>query len=112
MFQSGPVTDYATALRSDTKAYSAFFHAMLNRGIYLPPAQYEAMFVSLAHTDEQIDQTIVAAEESFAWVRTLIESIRHRGLDSITEIVRRGEGTDSVRLVRELLGGRASTGPR
>ena len=58
------------------------------------------------------EEKIPAAEESFAWVRTLIESIRHRGLDAITEIVRRGEGTDSVRLVRELLSGRASAGPR
>ena len=58
------------------------------------------------------EEKIPAAEESFAWVRTLIESIRHRGLDAITEIVRRGEGTDSVRLVRELLSGRASPRPR
>ena len=58
------------------------------------------------------EEKIPAAEESFAWVRTLIESIRHRGLDSITEIVRRGEGTDSVRLVRELLRGSASVRAR
>ena len=58
------------------------------------------------------EEKIPAAEESFAWVRTLIESIKHRGLDSITEIVRRGEGTDSVRLVRELLRGAAAVGAR
>jgi sugar phosphate isomerase/epimerase len=58
------------------------------------------------------EEKIPAAEESFAWVRMLIESIKRRGLDSITEIVRRGEGTDSVRLVRELLRGPASPGAR
>ncbi len=65
-FHPGPVSDYASASRSDTKAYARFFHAMLNRGIYLAPSQFEAWFVSLAHTDEQIDQTIEAAEEAFA----------------------------------------------
>ena len=70
-FQSGPVIDYATALRCDTKAYSIFFNAMLDRGVYLPPAQYEAMFVSLAHTEEQIDKTILAAEEAFEEVAAL-----------------------------------------
>jgi xylose isomerase len=49
------------------------------------------------------EEKVSAAEESFAWVRTLIESVTLRGLDSITEIVHRGEGTESVRLVRELL---------
>ena len=58
------------------------------------------------------EENIPAAEESFAWVRSLIESIKRRGLDSITEIVRRGEGTDSVHLVRELLRGPASPGAR
>jgi xylose isomerase len=54
------------------------------------------------------EEKVPAAEESFAWVRTLIESIKQRGLDSISEVVRRGEGTDSVRLVRELLRGPAA----
>ncbi len=64
--QPGPVTDYASATRSDTCAYARFFHAMLKRGIYLAPSQYETMFVSLAHTEEQIARTIAAAAESFA----------------------------------------------
>jgi len=62
-FQPGPVTDYATAGRSDTKAYAAFFHGMLESGFYLPPSQFETFFVSTAHTEEQIDQTISAAAE-------------------------------------------------
>jgi glutamate-1-semialdehyde 2,1-aminomutase len=64
-FQVGPVTDYATASRSDTKAYAAFFHGMLERGIYLPPSQFETFFVSTAHSDEQVDQTVSAAAEVF-----------------------------------------------
>jgi glutamate-1-semialdehyde 2,1-aminomutase len=67
-FQEGPVTDYASAARSDTKAYATFFQAMLERGVYLAPSQFEALFVSLAHTEEHIDQTIAAANEAFAEV--------------------------------------------
>jgi len=65
-FQEGPVLDYASARQSDTGKYAIFFNAMLERGVYLAPSQFEAMFVSLAHTDEQIDQTIAAAAEAFA----------------------------------------------
>ena len=64
-FQTGPVTDYATASRSDTKAYAAFFHGMLKSGFYLPPSQFETFFVSTAHSEEQIDQTVSAAAEVF-----------------------------------------------
>jgi len=65
-FQPGPVTDWTSAARSDTRAYARFFHAMLERGIYLAPSQFETLFVSLAHTDEQIDRTIEAAREALA----------------------------------------------
>jgi len=68
--QAGPVTDYDSALRSDTGRYARFFHAMLERGIYLAPSQFEAMFVSAAHTFEQIDATIAAAEEVFQTLKT------------------------------------------
>ncbi len=64
-FTAGPVTDYATAKTSDTKAFGAFFRNMRERGVFLPPAQYEAMFVSLAHTDEDVDAVIAAAKTSF-----------------------------------------------
>ena len=65
-FQQGPVVNWATAAQSDTDRYARFFHAMLARGVYLPPSQYEAFFVSLAHADEQIEATIEAAREAFA----------------------------------------------
>jgi glutamate-1-semialdehyde 2,1-aminomutase len=64
-FCAGPVVDYATAKTSDTAAFGRFFHAMLDRGVYLPPAQYEAAFVSLAHTEDDIDATCAAAAAAF-----------------------------------------------
>ncbi len=68
-FQAGPVTDYTSAGRSDTKVYGAFFHAMLEQGVYLPPSQFETFFVSTAHTEELIDRTIGAAAEAFRRVK-------------------------------------------
>lgn len=64
-FTSKKVVDLATAKTSDTKKYARFFTEMLNRGIYFAPSQFEAAFVSLAHDQEQIDQTISAAKEIF-----------------------------------------------
>ena len=63
-FNPNPVESFADAKASDTKRFAAFFHAMLERGIYLPPAQFEAAFISLAHTQDDIDATIEAARES------------------------------------------------
>ncbi len=60
-FCRGPVVDYASAKTSDTALFGRFFHGMLKRGVYLPPAQFEAAFVSLAHTEVDIDQTVAAA---------------------------------------------------
>nr|HEX4316208.1 glutamate-1-semialdehyde 2,1-aminomutase [Kofleriaceae bacterium] len=65
-FCAGPVTDYATAKSADTARFGSFFRGMRERGIFLPPSQFEAMFVSLAHTDEDIDQVIAAARASLA----------------------------------------------
>ncbi|NOZ26712.1 MAG: glutamate-1-semialdehyde 2,1-aminomutase [Chloroflexi bacterium] len=65
-FQEGPVTDYAAARRSDTEGYARFFHAMLERGVYLAPSQFEAGFMSVAHGDEEIEATIEAAASAFA----------------------------------------------
>jgi glutamate-1-semialdehyde 2,1-aminomutase len=59
------VTNYAQATASDTQRFAKFFHAMLDRGVYLPPSQYEAWFVGLAHDDDAIKKTIKAARESF-----------------------------------------------
>ena len=67
-FTEFPVTDYATAASSDAKRYAAFFHGMLERGVYLAPSQYEAAFVSLAHTDEDVTRTVEAATAALAQV--------------------------------------------
>jgi glutamate-1-semialdehyde 2,1-aminomutase len=60
-FTEGPVTDYESAKRSDTKRFAEYFHFMLERGIYLAPSQFEAAFVSAAHTDDDIERTVSAA---------------------------------------------------
>jgi glutamate-1-semialdehyde 2,1-aminomutase len=65
-FTEGPVTNWETASKSDTEAFGKFFRGMLDRGIYLPPSQYEAAFLSAAHTEEDIQKTIAAAKEAFA----------------------------------------------
>ena len=59
--ESRPVVDWPTASMSDTKAYGRFFWGMINRGVYLPCSQYEALFISAAHTDADIDATVAAA---------------------------------------------------
>ncbi len=59
-FSERPVTDYASAKGSDTRRFAAFFGALLDRGVYLPPSQFEAAFVSAAHTDEVLNQTLEA----------------------------------------------------
>ena len=61
-FQPGPVTDWTSASKSDTQAFGKFFSKMLDHGIYLPPSQYEAAFLSAAHTEEDIQKTIAAAK--------------------------------------------------
>jgi len=63
-FTDEPVVDWESANKSDRQRYGKFFHAMLNEGVYLAPSQFEAAFVSLAHTDEIIEQTIEAARKS------------------------------------------------
>jgi glutamate-1-semialdehyde 2,1-aminomutase len=65
-FQSGPVTDWMSASRSDTRAFARFFRAMLEGGVYLPPSQYEALFVSAAHTEADVTETIGVAKAAFA----------------------------------------------
>jgi glutamate-1-semialdehyde 2,1-aminomutase len=64
-FTDGPVQDWPTAKACDTKRYASYFHAMLANGVYLAPSQFEAGFVSSAHTPEIIDRTIQAAERAF-----------------------------------------------
>lgn len=65
-FTTQPVRDYPSAAASDTAAYAAFFHGLLERGIYAPPSQFEAWFISGAHGDKEIDRTIAAARDVFA----------------------------------------------
>src|SRR5580658_2762601 len=68
-FNAGPVTSWETASKSNTEAFGKFFRAMLDSGIYLPPSQYEAAFLSAAHTEEDIQQTIAAAKQAFATMK-------------------------------------------
>jgi glutamate-1-semialdehyde 2,1-aminomutase len=64
-FCPGPVTDYATALRADRQRYAHFFHQLLARGVYVAPSQFEASFVSLAHTEADVDSTVEVAGPAF-----------------------------------------------
>jgi glutamate-1-semialdehyde 2,1-aminomutase len=63
-FTEKPVNDFKSALTSDTALYGKYFHEMLNRGIYLAPAQFEALFVSTAHTKDDLDKTIRANRDA------------------------------------------------
>ena len=65
-FTPGPVTNYEEAAKSDTAAFGRFHRAMLEQGVWLPPSQFEAAFISYAHGDAEIDATIAAAREAFA----------------------------------------------
>jgi len=67
-FAPGPVTEWTSAAQSDTKAFGRFFRAVLENGIYLPPSQFEAAFMSAAHTESDVQQTITAAKQAFATV--------------------------------------------
>jgi glutamate-1-semialdehyde 2,1-aminomutase len=57
-FAQEPVTDYPSAKRTDTKAFARYFHGLLDQGVYIAPSQFEAMFISAAHSEEDIDQTL------------------------------------------------------
>jgi glutamate-1-semialdehyde 2,1-aminomutase len=64
-FQPGPVTNWTSVTKSDTKAFARFFRSMLESGVYLPPSQFEAAFLSAAHTEEDVQKTITAAKQAF-----------------------------------------------
>jgi glutamate-1-semialdehyde 2,1-aminomutase len=64
-FQPGEVHDWDTAAKSDTQAFAKFYRTMLESGIYLPPSQYEAMFVSATHSQAEIHATIEASSNAF-----------------------------------------------
>ena len=71
-FTREPVRDYGGAKKSDTRRFAAFFHAMLECGIFLAPSQFEALFVSSAHSEADIDRTVAACRESLAAVQELV----------------------------------------
>ncbi len=68
-FTDTPVVDYPSACTSDLARFAAFFRSMLEQGIYLAPSQFEAAFMSLAHTGEQIERTVEAARKAFSAAR-------------------------------------------
>jgi glutamate-1-semialdehyde 2,1-aminomutase len=64
-FTRGPVTDLVSAEKSNSKSYGKFFHGLLKRGVYFPPSPFEACFVSAAHSSNDIDKTVAAADAAF-----------------------------------------------
>jgi glutamate-1-semialdehyde 2,1-aminomutase len=68
-FQDGPVTDWDSAAKSDTEKFGKFFRGMLDRGVYLPPSQYEAAFLGAAHSEEDVQKTLAAAKEALGAVK-------------------------------------------
>ncbi|HLV11947.1 MAG TPA: aspartate aminotransferase family protein, partial [Trueperaceae bacterium] len=65
-FTAGPVRDLDGAKRSDTTRFARWFHGLLARGVYWPPSQFEAAFVSAAHTEADVQAVVAAAEAAFA----------------------------------------------
>ena len=65
-FHRGPVRAWLDAAACDTKRFGLWHRALINRGVYWPPSQYEAAFISLAHTEQDIDRTIEAASAALA----------------------------------------------
>jgi glutamate-1-semialdehyde 2,1-aminomutase len=65
---AGPVTNFAQATACNQEQFNAFFHAMLEHGVYLAPSAFEAGFISGAHGDAEIDATLSAAAQAFAAV--------------------------------------------
>ena len=74
-FTGRDVVDYASAVSSDRRLYALFFKAMLDEGIFFAPSQYEAAFLTMAHDDEVVEQTIEACRRVFRKIKNL-ESVR------------------------------------
>ncbi len=77
-FTTQPVRDFASAKSCDTARFNRFFHSMLEQGIYLPPSQFEAAFISAAHTDEDIDRTVAAIRKALGTGSTTPSAARLR----------------------------------
>ncbi len=73
-FSDKPVYDYDSAKESDVGAFNTFFHAMLEQGVYLAPSQFEAGFMSTAHTEDDIMQTVAASAYAFGKVSEYLQS--------------------------------------
>jgi glutamate-1-semialdehyde 2,1-aminomutase len=71
-FTQGPVVDVESAMQSDTALYAKYFHAMLDRGVYLAPSQFEAGFVSRAHTTRDVERTLAAADAALSDIRRTV----------------------------------------
>ena len=69
-FAEAPIRSWEDANLVDTKRFAAFHRGMLDRGVYLPPSQFEAWFLSSAHGDDEIDATISAAAKTFSSMNT------------------------------------------
>jgi glutamate-1-semialdehyde 2,1-aminomutase len=78
-FTSDAVKDYAGAKKSDTGMYAAFFREMLERGVFIAPSQFEALFVSAAHSDADIERTIVAVGESLRSIGSRMNKVKGAG---------------------------------
>lgn len=65
-FAEEPVVDFETSKKSDTEAFASYYRTMIEEGIFLPPSQFEGLFLSTSHTEEDIEKTIAAAEKAFA----------------------------------------------
>ncbi len=74
-FTRGPVVDYASARKAETSAFAGFFRAMLEQGVYFPPSQFEAAFVSAAHSEDDVQKTIAAAAKAFAKVAGIQKAV-------------------------------------
>jgi glutamate-1-semialdehyde 2,1-aminomutase len=68
-FTAKKVTGWESAATSDTEAFGKFFRAMMESGVYLPPSQFEAAFLSAAHTEADVEETIAAAREAFSGMK-------------------------------------------
>jgi len=68
-FCAGPVASYEDAKKADAVRFARYFRAMRERGIFLPPSQFEAMFVSLAHSESEIDEVVARAGETLDVLR-------------------------------------------
>jgi glutamate-1-semialdehyde 2,1-aminomutase len=70
-FTGRRVFDYATAKTANTKQFNTYFHACLERGVYLPPSQFEAAFISLAHTPDDIQRTVEVMHQALKAVKAM-----------------------------------------